>query len=148
MSRYYTERDYTAMRDATTFEEMLSIAYGVIERMPEPVAMVSGPISTGGLGDKMANIAVFHRVIARLVSEGVNVFDQMPMEEHFWRIMEDRSYYRGQGDHLLETFYGALLDSGLVSTVYMIPGWRGSYGATWEHDRAVRNGLGIVYLAA
>lgn len=146
MSRYYTEADHAILSAAGTFETVLSVAFRVLERMPEPVFLVSGPISTGGLGDKMANVARFHEIIGSLTGRGVNVFDQMPLEEHFWRIMET-PYYRQNVDHLLETFYGTLLDSGLISGLYMIPGWQGSYGARWEHDRAVTNGLDITYLS-
>lgn len=145
MSQYYEPEDYERMKDATTFEEMLQITFGIIERMPDRIIMVSGPITTGGLGSRDANIARFKETIAALENEGLAVFDQMPMEQHFWRIMEDTSYYRPNEDHLLEAFYGQLFASGLIHTLFMMMGWRGSYGATWEHERARTCNLSIHY---
>lgn len=141
MSRYYEPEDHERMRDATTFEEMLQIAFGIIERMPDDVGMVSGPITTGGLGSRDANIEHFQATINALQGRGFAILDQMPMERHFWRIMEDTSYYRPEDDHLLEVFYGTLFDQGLIRTLWMMPGWRGSYGATWEHARARKAGM-------
>ncbi|HXV27036.1 MAG TPA: hypothetical protein VD862_03390 [Candidatus Paceibacterota bacterium] len=143
--KHYTEHDLDRIARSRTFEDIVPVALGVIARMPRPVALVSGPISSGGLGSVQANIVRFHAVIGYLEARGVSVFDQMPLEEHFWRIMKDDAYYRG-GEHLLEAFYGTLLDSGSIQQVKMIPGWEGSYGARWEHDRALRNGIPVEYL--
>src|SRR5689334_3320260 len=44
------------------------------------MTMVAGPISTGGLGDKLENLNRFNRQIMYLLALGVEVFDQLAYE--------------------------------------------------------------------
>lgn len=140
-SKYYRPQDHRRMVTASSYQELYQVALGIIERMPEPIGLVSGPISTGGVGSRQENLALFSRYIAQLSWQGRNIFDQMPMQEHFSRLLE-----AGVPD-LLEHFYGTLLDSGLIRTMYQIPGWYTSTGAVWEADRATRNGITLIRLA-
>lgn len=146
MNHYLTERDLRSLKRAKTFEDLLKIAFRALRRMPQPIGMVSGPISeTGGLMSVEKNIDLFSRTIRQLVDKGLDIFDQMPFEEHMWRIMGNKRYYQGH-DHLLRAFYKPIFESGLIAAVHFIKGWETSFGAKWEHDLAKKLGIKIVYL--
>lgn len=133
------------MLKATTFEELVEIAQEILTRIPKPVSIVCGPITSGGLGSPEANMAEFTLRINQLKTGGHNIFDQMPFEPHMWRIKKT-PYYDPTRDHLLETFYGTLFVSDAFDTFYFIPGWRDSYGASWEHNLVLALGKKIIYL--
>lgn len=142
--KYWKPADTAALETANSFAELSEIALRVLKRMPKPVGQVCGPISSGGLGSIPANLKRFDETIGELIKSGNKVFDQVPFESHFFRLIE-----RGQGAHgqgLLEQFYLPLFESGLVDTLYFIPGWESSKGARWEHAQAKRLGITIVYL--
>lgn len=132
------------LEKATTFEELAEIALKTLEAMPQPIGMVSGPISTGGLGSKEENIEVFQKVINWLQDAGISIFDQMPFEKHMWRIIQT-PYYKKE-NQLLEKFYLPIFESGFVKMMYFIPGWQSSVGAKWEHERVIRLGIEIILL--
>ncbi|MFH0831238.1 MAG: DUF4406 domain-containing protein [Parcubacteria group bacterium] len=111
--------------------------------MPPHVGMICGPITTGGLGSIKANLQIFNETIDDLVSRGVNLFDQIPFEEHFARI---KAQGNGYDTRLLNEFYLTLFESGQITRLHMIPGWQSSGGATWEHAQAQRLKIEIVYL--
>lgn len=142
--QYWTAQDKAALPAATSFSNLAVIALSVLSRMPQPVSQVCGPISTGGLGSVEKNLAVFDTAIDRLIKQGIVVFDQMPFEVHFFRIMENGQATR-QNNTLLNEFYLPIFESGHVSRLYFIPGWESSKGANWEHQQAQRLGLEIVY---
>ncbi len=136
----------TRLSNSETFEELLEIAFEEISQMShEHVGIVCGPITSGGLGNMEANIAHFKRWINELKTQELNIFDQMPYEDPMQRIKKT-PYYDPTRDHLLETFYGGLFGSGLISTWYFMPGWRESYGCRWEHDLVEKLGGEIIYL--
>ncbi|MBI2633598.1 MAG: DUF4406 domain-containing protein [Parcubacteria group bacterium] len=143
-NRYITKYDEMALRQAETFEDLAKIAIRLLMKMPQPIGIVSGPISTGGAGSKESNLEAMENTIQHLSHAGMKIFSQMPFEDHMARIMKT-PYYKG-GNHLLETFYGAIFASGYISIIYFMPTWRTSVGSTWEHDLAVRLGIDIVYL--
>lgn len=145
LEQYLHPTDQERLARASTFEELVVVAFEVIDRMPKPVGIVCGPITSGGLGTPEANVAEFGRRISLLQAQGFNIFDQMPFEPDMWRIKKT-PYYDPTRDHLLETFYGTLFSSGRIDVFYFIPGWESSYGARWEHDYAKRLGKTIVYL--
>lgn len=140
----YEIGDYPEINAALTFEQLCQIALRIVRRLEAPVAMVSGPITTGGLGSIEKNIQRLDQVISELQSGGVSVFNQMAFEDSMQRI-KATSYYKG-GNHLLETFYLPIFESGLIQTIYFLPDWQSSYGATWEHAHATRLELACIYL--
>lgn len=141
---YWTPFDFFDLRNSTTFEALFVVAYSVLLRMPQPISMVCGPISSGGLGSKEKNLEVFRKTIKTLSDKGIIVFSQMPFEEPMWKIQKT-PYYRG-GCHTLEGFYLPIFESGFIKRLYFIRGWESSLGATWEHAQAKRLGIEIVYL--
>src|ERR1035437_3198523 len=67
---------------ARSFIDLATIALDIVFRLPEKVEMVSGPISTGGVGTIPGNRKVFEGVIEILILESkLNIFSQMPFED-------------------------------------------------------------------
>ncbi len=130
-ARYWTGWDLERLRQAKNILDLRRIAFSVINRMPQPVVQVCGPISTGGLGSIPENLAVFRRYIEAMQKEGRNVFDQMPFEPTMQRIRatrQDRVIERS----ILYDFYLPLFESGAVSELVFMPNWKESIGACWE----------------
>lgn len=144
MDTHTTEVDLEDIRGGQTFEELLVVAKRVIERIPDPAFMVCGPITTGGTGSQMVNVAILASAIAALRAEGKNVFNQLIFEEAMMRIKET-PYYR-DGLQLLEIFYRPLFEGGRFRKFYFVPRWQSSFGARWEHKEAERLGIEIVYI--
>lgn len=142
---YWTEEDRAALEAAQNFPDLTVIALRVLDRMPKPIAQVCGPISTGGVGNIEGNLVVFDATIDYLITQGHNVFDQVPFERPVFRIIGEN---RGTvtNNRLLNEFYLPIFESGNVSILYFIHGWESSEGANWEHRQAERLGMKIVYL--
>ncbi|MDO8523527.1 MAG: hypothetical protein Q7S12_04620, partial [bacterium] len=122
----------------------------VLEKMqPGPVAMVCGPISTGGLCSVEKNLEVLDKAVANLKSQNIKVFEQRPLEKHIRRLCElpaYESYKKGNYICLLEELYGPLFKSGLIHEMHFIPLWYTSVGTKWEHKQAVRLGIKKEYI--
>ncbi len=143
IEQYFTEDDYAAMDRAKTFGELVVIAKAVLMRIPKPVVMVCGPMTSGGTKNIELNFKIFAVYINFLRENGFNVFTQLPFEKAMWRIMETPEYR--DGDQLLEEFYGEIFKSGLIEELHFIPNWETSHGATWEHKKAEELGIKIIY---
>lgn len=141
---YWTPFNIFDLMESDTFEALFSVAHSILLRMPQPVAMVCGPISSGGKGSKEENLKIFKKTIKELSDKKIMIFSQMPFEEPMWRIQKT-AYYKG-GYHTLEGFYLPIFESGLIKRFYFIRGWEGSFGAKWEYAQAKRLGIEIVYL--
>lgn len=145
---YWTPFNIFDLRNAETFNALFDVAHQILLRMPQPIAMVCGPISSGGLGSKEKNLEVFRNTIKTISDKGVVVFSQMPFERPMWKIQEKIEAvpcYNG-GCNILESFYLPIFESGLIKKFYFIRGWETSLGATWENNQAKRLGIEIVYL--
>ncbi|MDB4984074.1 MAG: hypothetical protein JWM20_253 [Patescibacteria group bacterium] len=142
--QHYWANHHHKLPDLKSFEEMVILAHEVIDAISGEVAMVSGPISTGGLGSREANLIRLDEAITSLVSEGHIIFDQAPfdtkMNEFVAHIKE------GYPMPILEEFYLPLFKSGKIKKFFFVPGWESSTGASWEHDRAKELGIEIIYL--
>ena len=145
MHKFWTKDDVLRIKTAATFEELCVVAFEIIKRMPRPVGMVSGPITSGGEGSIKKNIAVFSKTIQSLSPKGKSIFNQLPFEGSMRRIIKT-PYYKGN-NHLLETFYLPLFKSKSIKIVYFMSTWKTSYGARWEHDQALALKMKIVYLS-
>lgn len=151
MSQLWTPEIEARAKKIWSFGELGGIggevAYETRKRYGPQVklGMVSGPISTGGLGSVAANIVAFEKTVSLLQVLNVPLFNQLPFEPHMWRIAE------AEGDdfdpkELLEGFYLPLLMSGCIGTLYFIHGWESSNGAQWEHGKTIELGLGRAFL--
>ncbi len=141
--QYWTDSDKSATEVARSFAELLPTALSVIKRMPQPVAMVSGPMSTGGSGSIEKNVERFTRAVHALSQTGITVFNQMPFQEAMSRLLKRHNHTQAYYMPLLEDFYLPLFESGLITTIYFLPDWQSSTGAAWEHAQCLRLGIGI-----
>jgi hypothetical protein len=140
--KHWNSSDLSALDRAKTFTDLAFIALGIIYRLPGKVEMVSGPISTGGVGSVEGNNKVFEGVIEILTLEsGLNIFSQMPFEAKMvefyceWHAKNPSEKYCMP---ILEDFYERLFSSGKVHKLHFIHDWQSSYGATWEHNNCDR----------
>lgn len=143
--QYWTEEDINELEKVETFKDMLTVAMRVLNRMQKPIAMVCGPITTGGKGSMFQNMLDFNKAIIRLQTKGVNVFDQMPYEQPMERLKLELPSNEYAYD-ILTDFYLPIFEAKTISKFYFIPGWESSTGATWEHAQAKRLGIEIEYL--
>lgn len=148
--RYWTDEDKADLEQAgASLPKMLEVAIRVAGRMPKGRHIVSGPITSGGMGSRTANMEVFGRAIERLIAEGKNVFSQTPFEKNMRKFHE---YWAGTPKAkeycwpIIEEFYGPLFDTGLFSTFHFLHGYESSTGARWEHDQCLKRGFAIDYL--
>ena len=79
MLNYVSQQDLEKIDAALTFEELRDIAFRILRRMPQPVGMVCGPISTGG-GTVEENLAALARGIDGRIRNGNNIFIQLFFE--------------------------------------------------------------------
>lgn len=142
---YWTDEDVSAVKNAKDFKELYLIAQKILNRMPQPVVQVCGPIGTGGLGNVEDNLKAFDFVIRDLQSKGLNVFDQMPFE---WpmQVIKMKINLDEYPEAILYDFYEPLFKSGLIKECYFMKNWQTSKGANWEHAQAEKLGIKINYL--
>ena len=145
MRKYWTKKDWSCKKKAKNFDELAEIGIRILKRMPQPVEMICGPISSGGLGSIKANLKEFGKHIRCLKKFGGNVFDQMPFEREMDRIEKESYDDRDQArDDILNKFYLPIFESRLVKTLNFIPGWKSSIGARWERKTARKLKIKIV----
>src|SRR3989344_7218420 len=114
-SKHLFPEEERCIARASTFEELCDIALPVLQRILHPVVQVCGPISHGGAGSITENLRRLEIVIEELGGRGLHVFSQLPFEGSMQHI-KATPYYMGD-DHLLETFYLPLFESGLKHAV-------------------------------
>lgn len=143
--RGWRDIDKQMLEHARCFRDLAQLARSVLGRIPGDVGMVSGPISTGGVGTIDGNRRVFEAVIEILTTEGhLNIFSQMPFEDKMVEL-----YRKWHKDHpcdkycmpILHDFYEPIFSSGRVKILHFIDGWKSSFGARWEHDNCPRWGI-------
>ncbi len=150
MTRYYSENALRRIKSAKNYQELLIVAIEVLDAMRDqnprkPIAMVCGPISTGGMNSREANLRIFSRAIDRISTDGLLVFSQMPFEDDMGRIYKSDPAL--QVLKLLEEFYLPIFELRFIKLLCFLPGWEKSVGASWEHKQAKTLGIPIIYLA-
>ena len=113
--------------------------------MPESMGQVCGPVTNGGFGSVEENLTYLSKQIEVLQEKGVTIFDQMPFEETFHRVVRDETLNQ-KYENILTDFYEPLFALKRIDTLYFVKGWESSRGAQWEHEKAKEFGLSIVYL--
>lgn len=148
---HWTPVDRITLGKARTFKDLADLAISIIARIPGRIEMVSGPISTGGVGSINGNRKVFEHVIEILVNEhNANIFSQMPFEDkmvEFYRVWHAEHPEEKYCTPILDEFYEPLFSSGKIRTLHFINGWESSFGAKWEHDNCSRWNIAREYLS-
>jgi len=142
---YWNDSDKEKVAKSTKFSELAVVALSILNRIPGDIHMVSGPISTGGVGTLEGNRRVFEKTVETLVSEEhLNIFSQMPFEDKMVELYRKWHAYNPKEKYcmpILEDFYEPVFSSGKIKVLHFIHGWELSYGAKWEHDNC--DGWGI-----
>ncbi|MFA6273208.1 MAG: hypothetical protein WC673_01820 [Candidatus Paceibacterota bacterium] len=113
-----------------------------ISKMPKPVILFSGPISTGGFGSVANNIECLLSFISESSKREISVFNQIVYERRLDCILKDHKDY----DYpLLNYFYKPILESRKINGLVFLPLWQSSVGSTWEHNFATSIGIPIFY---
>ncbi len=146
----YSENDLQRIKEAQNYKDLLAVAMDVLndfyrDNFTKPMAMICGPISTGGKGSRDANLVVFDTVIKRLSAGGLYIFTQMPFERDMKRIYDANPEL--QGLILLEQFYLPIFKSGYIKMLCFMPGWEKSVGANWEYKQALNLNIPRIYLS-
>lgn len=144
-AQYWTSFEQNALEEARTIRDVYAVARTVLARMPDNLAQVCGPITSGGVGSIEGNLLFLNEKVAQLQAEGVAIFDQMPYEETIHRVRNDPALMQTY-EHVLSDFYEQLFLSGKITALYFVSGWESSRGACWEHEKAKEYGFDIVYL--
>ncbi len=145
MRRYWTEHDWRRRDEAISYKELTDIAFSILYRMPQPVGMVCGPISTGGAGSIEENMRILQAYVDILIEKGLNIFDQLPFEEPMLRILKNRNK-ESYDYNLLEEFHYPIFKSGLIRNLFFIPLWHTSIGTNWEYEHGQRFGMERLYM--
>lgn len=142
---FWRDDNFKSLEDASSIKEVFEIAKSILGRMPESSAQVCGPISNGGKGSIEENLAYLNQVIGKLQEEGFCIFDQMPFEQTFHRIVRNENHNQ-KYENILNDFYEPLFKSGRIKRLYFVPGWESSRGAIWEHEKAKELGIEVGFL--
>jgi len=142
---YLTKTEIQKIKEAETFYELVTIGLEILNRMDGPIAQVCGPISTGGSGSTRENLNLLAKAIEFLTKKGISVFNQLPFERAFDKIMKNYKT-NGYDSPILEEFYGPIFKSGKIEKIYLLPGWQNSKGVTWEYNFAKKLGIKVIFL--
>lgn len=136
----------------TSLVGLREIALSVIDGMPPDIHMVSGPMTTGGLGTIPENLAVLYRTVEWLGEhENLNIFSQFPFEEAMIAYHAVWAKTCRPGDYcwpILHDFYAYLFATRKIKKIHFIHGYRQSTGANWEHEQCDLWGIEKRYLPA
>lgn len=123
------------LQQSESFDDLLKVAMMILTTTHEPLAMVSGPISTGGKGSIEANILAMQEYIEELEQSGEIIFDQTPFEEPIQRLKNKEAAYDYE---LLNDFYLPIFESGHIKKMFFMQDWESSTGAKWEYEQMIR----------
>lgn len=141
MIHFWNEEDSNELEEADTFADLVPIALRVIKRMSPPLAMISGPVSTGGRGSIEANLHMLSAAVDLAYAKGHNVFDQNPFEAKLQELKNQCVHENGYCQELLDHFYKPIFESGAIKRMYFLPDWQTSVGARWERSQCERLGI-------
>jgi hypothetical protein len=133
MDNYWTEENQRALVQAASYHDLKEIALDVLSRFPRQAMQVCGPISTGGKGNRDANIREIADAV-QVLSLHYLVFDQTPFEGPMLRLKQGNGY----NQRVLDEFYLPVFESGHIDTFTFLPDWQTSTGARWENAQAER----------
>ncbi len=139
---HWTIEDFNLIEDLNftrdcAIDSAYKIMQDVMSRESRPVAMVSGPISTGGKGTREENLELFHQVIVELsLDDNFAVLNTMPFQNFFWKYRTQHEHAIVAGKNIIERFYFPLMKKVPIKKFVQIPGWETSTGALVEFHEA------------
>lgn len=118
--------------------ELADKAIETLKKLPQPVVRVSGPLTSGGCGYE-ENLRRFVLAQRKLQSEGYTVFDYYGDGYDERQIISLKLPW----EEVMEHYHKPILATKLITTVFMMPMWETSHGATWEYAFAKSLGLEV-----
>lgn len=148
--KYWNKKDEEDLQKAQNFADLWSVAKNILNKL-DKIGLISGPISTGGTGNRHTNGEVFKKVIELMSQnkDSIKIFSQFPFEDKMatfyfkWRDENPDAEYCMP---ILDDFYKPLFESGKVCKVYFIHGFESSFGARWEHELCKKLNIEMEYL--
>lgn len=144
---------YRACSKAPSFSELVLIAQAELEKFEGPIEIVCGPITSGGVGSRVENLAIFNAAILKLRLEGRPIFSQMPYEDALDRLGKaflrnaDRQALEYDIHPILTEFYEPLFACGRINFAWFLSNWHTSKGASWERKVLPLYGIGFADLS-
>lgn len=130
-----TTEELAAYQSATSYREAASVAVLYLRRVKKeagrPLVQVCGPISTGGLGCRTRNIERLRLAMYGCMHQGLPIFNQLMFEDMVARFSPGHGH-ESYDWKILEEFYRSVMYSYLIGTLYFLPSWQTSKGATYE----------------
>lgn len=102
---------------------------------------VSGPLTSGGYGYD-ENLSRFLIAQEKLREAGYTVFDYFDGNYDERQIIPLKLPW----EEVMEHYHVPIMETGLLSVMFMMPLWESSNGANVEHDFALQTGMTIKYL--
>jgi hypothetical protein len=120
-----------------SLEEIYEIFKRIIARSTKQWSLICGPITTGGFGDRILNLDLFHQHIVAETNKGFQVFNQMPFERKLMQISDAfPQAFTKKKNPILDVVYLPLIKAKKFEPIKMMPTWETSDGATQEHNAA------------
>lgn len=147
--KYWRFHNLLDLKKAENYSDLKEIALDVLQRMPQPIGEVCGPISSGGYGSIEENMKDFNKTIEKLIQRRYSVFNQMPFEIPMQRMKQESGLSKEEANsQLLGQFYYPIFDSGLIKRVYFMHNWKTSHGSRIERQRTIERRISIETLPA
>lgn len=112
-----------------TLSKLAKDAIRHLRRLRKPIVRVSGPIKTGGFGfnENLRRLIIAQQILRK---RGFIVFDYFEDND------EDNVIRKLQltGNEVKEHYLQPILETGLITTIYMMPRWEESGCAKAEYD--------------
>lgn len=147
MPMTYWSEHLMDLHNASSFPEVGEIALRVLDLMPDgDIHQVCGPISTGGFGCRDKNRQLFGFAVDELVRQGHLVFNQVPLEYSFQKLVKPWMAANPDADYpmpILEEVYARIFESGRIKVAMFLPDWHDSFGTRWEHDKVTSLGIEV-----
>jgi len=112
-------------------QQLAAIAIERLKELPQPVVRVSGPLTSGGYGYD-ENHRRFLVAQEKLREQGYTVFDYFEGHHDESQIVALELPW----EEVMEYYHRPIMATGLIQTVFMMPKWETSHGATWEYKFA------------
>jgi hypothetical protein len=131
--------------NVSSVDELVAVTLQELQKNG-PHVRVCGPFTTGGKGSVDLNKKEFADAVSFFQESALPVWDNIPFEDQALRLQQEGKLSKKDPYDLLKRCFLPLFESGAFTTVYFLPGWESSRGASWEHEQAKQLGINIKYL--
>ena len=148
MSQYFTQSRISAIENASSFEDLSKLALEILTEMAQKakrsiprkeLAMILGPMKTGGKGSFDANIKRYDFAVQEIERENLTlIFNQAHkvFQAAIEKIFDDKKNFPNgyEATTLINGYNKPLLESGLIDKIYLLPNRTDSLGTKLEFE--------------